>query len=351
MSDVNERLDNIESALADIQKFIAAFNIDKQLFIRRDNEATSGRGTKVTVNKDGIVVGVDDLNPADVPTLPMSKINGLSEALSDTISRKQLEIINSRIDKVLSPGKVVKTGTKVNVDENGLVQGVTDLIEEDIPQLSMSKINGLSEALSVLSNNVAKKEVPQVEMIQETFKPLRESDLPESVLERISNLQSNMANTVTLEQLEQLAKVLNQKTDSISSEPGVYTKVQVNEYGQFVTGDKLEKSDLPKLSIPDIEGLEQYTKNAVDIAEFNDVKASISSIESRMTTVSELLTLRGKIDQLLSDPTINNLQTQVNELDGKVSSMLYDNSVNQEIDSIREQLITLSSRITELEKK
>lgn len=348
-SEIDDRLNKIESAIAEIGQFMAAFNIDKQLIVKKDKDAHSGRGTKVTTNADGVVIGLEDLTPSDIPQLSMSKITGLTEALDSKVARSNLDIVNTRIDNIFKTTKTVKTGSKVNVDEHGLVVNVVPLLEEDIPNLSIGKIDGLSERMTVLENNISKKEVPPVQMISEPFKPLEESDLPETLLMKIKYLQDTVATAVSMEQFEQLRHEVSSKSDSTTSTPGTYTKVTINELGQVVDHSSLEKSDLPELTIQDISGLETHVKNSVQISDFNALKSIVDSIESRMTTVAELISIREQIDRFLNNGTIPTIQTQLNELDGKVSNMLYDDTFSKEIDTIKRQLNELSSRISKLE--
>jgi hypothetical protein len=334
---MEERIAQLESAIAEIQKFMAAFNIDKQIFIHKDN-TTPGMGTKVSVNSDGLVTDVKDLSPSDIPTLPISKIDGLPERLDDTVSRSQMNLLDDKIAKVLNHGDTIKTGAKVNVDGNGLVNEVMNLSQEDIPQLNMDKINGLAEAINMMKSTLATKQEQPT-----TVQQVQQIEVPESLIKRVSAIESSLANKANKDELSPIYNELGNKCDKRHTESGSYAVVDVDNNGFVTGGRQLAPKDLPPITIMDVEGLYDKLALIIDRNDFLKLSAEVSSLASRMKRLDEIMELETSLQATIKK--VNDIQRKVNELDATLDRVLHDRTIKDEILSINKDINILKSSL------
>ena len=149
---------------------------------------TAGSYSKVTINDKGLVIAATQLTLADLPNLSWSNITsnkpttlsgfGITDAVSTTDPRlsdartplshthviSEVTGLQDALDNKLSGNLVIESGTKTKIsfDSKGLVVSGENLIESDIPNLSISKItnlqstldNSISTAITSLTNNV-----------------------------------------------------------------------------------------------------------------------------------------------------------------------------------------------------
>lgn len=334
---MEERIAQLESAIAEIQKFIAAFNIDKQLLIHKD-KTTSGIGTKVSVNSDGLVINVKDLSPSDIPTLPMSKIDGLPERLDNTVSRSQMESLDDKISKVLTHGETTKTGAKVNVDSNGLVNDVLPLTQEDIPQLNMDKIDGLAEAINMMKSAVAtRQEQPtQVQQVQNI-------EIPESITNKLAELESSLGDKALKSDITQIYTELESKRDKSQTTPGSYSVVEVNDEGIVTGGRNLTLNDIPQLSVSDINGLPDKLATFADREVMANIIGEVHALNDRVINLDEVMKLQTSLEATISK--VNQLQQQVNEISATISNIFQDHSTQDELLSLRKEISSIKSSI------
>ena len=83
------KISALETADSDNAKAIAAVKTTADAAVPKNAAATSGTATKVTVDSNGLVIGLGELVKADIPTIDQDQVSGLATALGgkqDTVS-------------------------------------------------------------------------------------------------------------------------------------------------------------------------------------------------------------------------------------------------------------------------
>ena len=83
------KISALETADSDNAKAIAAVKTTADAAVPKNSAATSGTATKVTVDSNGLVIGLGELVKADIPTIDQDQVSGLATALGgkqDTVS-------------------------------------------------------------------------------------------------------------------------------------------------------------------------------------------------------------------------------------------------------------------------
>lgn len=359
---VNEMQDNIaknSNDINDIKSQLTALKLDVCNTVKRDTTMLPGSGCKVVYNKNGLITDTLPLDSADIPALPISKIKGLEDILSNTPNRAELSTISSQLTAVRTAGAPVKCGTKVKIDSKGLVTDVVPLLPDDIPELPISKIQGLQTALS----NTRSAYVPESEVF--TVKPgtgcrvtwdnkgrvintdrLHVEDIPSAVLDRINALEHSALNVATVADVNRIDSILVQKIDRVSGKinPGTYTKVVINQDGLVVHGTQLTKADLPQVTLQDIPGLSQA---------LSDTEKSISDINRRLDSIESN---RNIVTSANNQEVLNKIQSQIDNI---ITTQVWNNQpvlpdltqILAELNNIKDEVTTLSGRIIVLENE
>lgn len=83
------KISALEAADSDNAKAIAAVKATADAAVPKNAAATSGTATKVTVDSNGLVIGLAELTKEDIPTIDQDQVSGLTTALGgkqDTVS-------------------------------------------------------------------------------------------------------------------------------------------------------------------------------------------------------------------------------------------------------------------------
>lgn len=83
------KISALETADSDNAKAIAAVKTTAEAAVPKNAAATSGTATKVTVDSNGLVIGLGELAKTDIPTIDQDQVSGLATALAgkqDTVS-------------------------------------------------------------------------------------------------------------------------------------------------------------------------------------------------------------------------------------------------------------------------
>lgn len=354
MDNIMERLNQLESAVHEMQQMMVAFKIDRQRMIEREKRIKAGMGCKIAYNSDGLIVDSKDLEPSDIPSLPISKVKGLEDLLSDLVSSAQLKTIQDRLDTIYSKSEVIKTGTKVNVDKHGFIVDVASLIPEDIPMLPIDKIDGLQDILNQLS-------VHQPALVNDTndyipagsgckvnydnrgrvisTEPLSIEDIPHSIITRLSELESALTSIAQQSDIDILKKMISSKAEQITTIPGIFSKVQIDSNGNVLSGEELTKDDLPIFTIDDIEGLRKELSQLGLHKDIIEIKNLIDNINSRINSIQEP-----------NIPEQKDYTPAIEELSTKLDRATSDTSTKEELKEIRTQLASIVARLNILEK-
>ena len=364
--ELEKRISGIEATLKQIESVVSAFKIDKQRLMKTDNNIIPGIGVKVSYDMYGRITGSTPLEQNDIPQLSVEKINGLSGLLEDKATKSDINSLSNKIDSVNRHSRTVKTGTVVNVDENGLVNDVSDLTPENIPELPIDKIKDLPEVLDQLrlhentSNNIfihksitagvaCKVSYDEYGHITGSERLVME-DLPSSIDARLNRIESKLADVALRTDLNELSVALNKKMDIPSTKliPGIYTKLAVSENGLISGVNNLSSNDIPELPITSIHDLSNQLSSKASLNNMeelsNTLQTRIHDMENKeqelppIPSMEEFIQLKHSHEELL---------TLVNTL----LSAIPGDQILQEIDSMKEDLSTISGRLSVVEMK
>lgn len=364
MENLELKIAEMEETIRTLQQCVAAFKIDKQLMIKREKLIKAGIATKVVYNADGLIVDVQELLSSDIPTLPISKIDGLSEELNRKIGIDQLSSINTRIDQILEPGNTVKTGTKVNIDAKGRVTNVSDLLPSDIPTLPISHIEGLSDKLDEISSS-------SVTQFQEEYKtepgigckleydnmgrivkshPLTIEDLPIDLINKLNEIDSTLLTRVDTNTINDLYGLINSIPAQQRIPSGTYVKLDIDENGN-ASSTPLSPSDIPTLPIDKIDKLIELLSSKAEHSSLMELQNTVSTILSRMKTINELNQLSRTVENNSERTQVETLKRDIDDIRESISRVSVDQPVMDELQKLNSRISELSSRVAQLELK
>ena len=372
--EIETMLIHLDQSVKTLTELMTSVIIDKQKWIEKNTPIPPGIGCKFAYDTNGLVLKNMGLEISDIPKLPISKIDGLERYLQDIatsndLKRLKIDILNNRLKK----GDVVESGMKVSIDSNGLVVSVSDLLPTDIPQLPISKIDGLKDELEIIASGITSFnsiENDNTYKIQSgvfpkvTFdnqgrvikgEPLSITDIPNELISKVNELESiipTLASRVTLDSINNKLLDKIDKNDDII--PGEYFKVRVDSKGLVIKGNStLSKSDLPKLSISDIEGLESSLRNKVDVDLYTTLNNSVSSLVSSISKINEVTNMKNLIGKKANEEDLMRLSSKVNSLQNTINNINDSSSdiVMSTLENINKELSNINGRLSILEKK
>ena len=267
-------------------------------------------GTKINYDINGLVINSSDLLPADIPVLPITKIDGLSDLLDHITSQNENNLKtsdNDDSDVKITPGVF----PKITFNEKGKVVNGENLTMNDIPVELISKINDLESKLTLFAS----------------------SSLVDS-----------------------LRKNINSKLDANNNDttPGVYTKVKVDRKGLVLSGDRLTLKDLPELNIKDIIGLDEALRNIPSIDQFMHLNDTVSSIMNITDKISDVSKLQKSIENKVDNKDYRILENKVDNIQNLVDNLvdsIPNDSILTQLDYFNKEISNLSGRISTLENK
>lgn len=267
-------------------------------------------GTKVNYDINGLVINSSDLLPADIPVLPITKIDGLSDLLDHITSQNENNLKtadNDDSDVKITPGVF----PKITFNEKGKVVNGENLTMNDIPVELISKINDLESKLTLFAS----------------------SSLVDS-----------------------LRKNINSKLDANNNDttPGVYTKVKVDRKGLVLSGDRLTLKDLPELNIKDIIGLDEALRNIPSIDQFMNLNDTVSSIMNITDKISDVSKLQKSIENKVDNKDYRILENKVDNIQNLVDNLvdsIPNDSILTQLDYFNKEISNLTGRISTLENK
>jgi hypothetical protein len=311
---------------------------------------------KVIYDKFGLIIGSDKLLESDIPDLSIGKILNLADQLNAKLSSAVYEdFISGTFNTVKSQAQNATTAvdalgankldrnapltadkcgtrTKITFDANGLVTGGEALAEADIPELPISRIQGLTDVItsinttaSNLAATVENQGTDQAGLINAlridvdnkiTARPdlspeetvnkgkviynekgivvgsqkLVRADLPADVLDEITSMNTQLGEKALQSEYNTLAATVAGKADALTELPtgaGQGFKVSFSKYG-LVTAvtDRLTVDDIPEL------GLDKITNGVDNLTTLLDKKASVLDFNA----------LKERVDEKISKP-------------------------------------------------
>ena len=369
MSTVDSRLDALEKAVSELMKVAKAYSIDKQNYVSRLDKVKPGVGYKVGYNSDGLIISANPLEAPDIPFLPMEKITNLKKSLDEKADKSSLDEINEKIDNVRKKGAVKYTGSVVNVDENGLVVSVEDLLPANVPELPISKITDLQKTLDDLSHPDIPEQIPHPDIapgvgckvsydrhghITNSY-PLTPEDIPSIIMdsinaitEEIASIRKEIADSAVTTEEKIFAKVdkpINKLTTG-----KYYTKFKVSEDGLVEDPTTLSPEDIPELPKSKITGLESTLAGLATINQMvelnNDIGQIASDLNNNLNEATAAINKKADTEELAKLRADLNV---TNDLVDNIARSMPSDQLPIEVANLAEALSTLEGRVSVLE--
>ena len=367
---IENRLSSLESKYDSINNIITGCKIDYQLFIKRKHKLAPGYATKVSFNQDGLIVGSDILSPSDIPLLDINKINGLKEILESKISTKELNNIKLNKEDILCHDIAIKTGIRINYDKYGLIVSSSELTINDIPELPLSHIKGLTENLEQLRNSIPSTDifVHNITAAGSYAKVtidntghvvygsnLSMQDIPMELITKLNVIESILPTLASQKVVNDLIKSNSNKIDNAGKiNPGIYTKVMVNSNGIVTNGEKLTINDIPELNIDNIKDLKILLNKKVDRSEIIDLQTSINTISTTFTNIGDINKLKKDIKNKADITEVKNIKSDITSLKNSISIIqnnMPSELISDQLKEILNEISKLSSRVQSIEDK
>lgn len=361
IKELNEKFDGITTLF---NKTRVGLNQQK----KREDSIPPGVACKVGYDSSGRITRTFDLDASDIPMIPMEHIIDLSE---------QMEAIENRIknmqtgvtQKSDAKSTVAGTACKVNYDQNGHVLGGAGLNVDDIPELPLTKITGLSEVLATMK-------VPSVYPEEAEKKPiitpntackvtydqygrvvrsdaLTMNDLPRELIAQINSIDGRVAECATTQSVNVLSEMVHKKISANTPiRPGKYTKVIVDSNGLVTMGDTLTEQDLPELNISTIKGLTSALRDKADRKTLLELSNTVNSIATSISKINEVAHLKDQFDGKVDKKEFSELTTLVTRLKDQVSqlvSAIPADTIAQEFDQITSDITSITGRLSVIE--
>lgn len=366
LSVILDRLQVVEDTIAMLEKKFVATGIDTQFYVKANPNIPPAVGMKIIYDAKGLVTGHEELQASDIPRLPIDKIENLQDVLNSKASLNDIKREVKLIKEQLTAGVIAFTGTKVNVDHNGNIVSLTNLIQDDIPELPMEKITDLRETIDFLKQSI--QEHYETETQKEESDPivnpgtypkvsydekgrviqgheLTLDDIPTPIIQRLDEVEKKLISIQKVVNHPVLIQLMNQSNETKkTTEPGTYYKVEVDEEGRVLSGTtSLEKKDLPTLSVDDINGLKQRLYDKIDRSEFNDVMTLVSTITENLNQIGDVIQLKQLV--ISQSSMIDQMKSQITSLTTKVDTL----TANQKsFDSLYQVIDELSRSVEEV---
>lgn len=288
---IEKAIEELTAKVNSIEQKMTGVMIDVQSCIPKKLELQPGTGVKLSYDKDGLVRGSSSLEPSDIPTLPMTKIEGLEESWHNIPTSSELKQVQEELRQKTAKGSVTDTATKVNIDANGHVVSTGDLTQEDIPDIPIAKILNLSTVLSDINGKIA--------VLRNTVKELADAVKQLQSTPRIpvatfsENGESQLQSQIN--ELSQAIFLINQRlnrrdshyTSPIRVSPGRYSSFTVDRSGSIVAADEMTDVDVETIH-----------------AEINEIKSTLSQLTQQLqakANTTDVVTLQNTLNQKISD--------------------------------------------------
>ena len=142
-------------------------SLDKK--IDKASPVTPGTYTKVSVNKDGVVIDGSTLTQEDIPSIPIDRVDKLMDALSRMATTGAIVELDESIKSIQSELTVTtrniqaEFSTKVSKEELSAITSSLASIEDQLSTIAksaisdqiMNELNNINTELSSLSGRVA----------------------------------------------------------------------------------------------------------------------------------------------------------------------------------------------------
>lgn len=377
MAQLMTTVSSLENKVNQLTKEINKLMIDKQQFVPLGKTITPGISPKVAYDSNGMILQGMELDVSDIPQLPITQIIGLKSQLDSIADTADVKKITNDLKKLIvsRSSESVSSATKVNYDANGFIVSGSQLTSDDIPTLPISKIDGLSDIISIInslsesSNNSRISNTTDNIIKSGTFTKvsvdsygrvingdkLTINDLPIDLINRINKLESKIIDTTPIELFNRMNTAITKKIDSNTDiTPGTYSKLTVDSKGLVVSGDKLTIDDLPNLTMDCIEGLKGELNKTAKYTDIIDLNNSMSQIISSIQSIGDVNQLKTSLHLKADADQVVRLEKEFTQFKKNIAAVeenLPSELILTQLENIASRIDTIEGRLSVLESK
>lgn len=333
------------SVIQDFDSFSDINNkLDQEIRFRKKvttkKKIDPGIATKVAVNEDGTITQIFPLTADDIPLLPISKVDGLSETI-ETLK-----------DSVI---------TKTIVNEVPAVTEfkIQNLSVDDLPDIPMEKIKGLTEVLILIETSPCRApdapeavNLPPIEIIK--YKDITIDVLPRELINQVNAISTTLTSLATKDSVEGLRKDVMGKLDANQPiEDGTFGIVRVDRKGLVVSGREIGMGDLPTSLSDDIYEIKRTMFSKADHNEVVELMNQLNSFINSMVQL-DLGNIKNSIAEKCTKEEMHRVEAIVEGLVKKVAvppTPAPDQSLLDEIQQLRSQITSLEGLVINLQQK
>lgn len=378
MAQLMTTVSSLENKVNQLTKELNKLMIDKQQFVPLGKTITPGISPKVAYDSNGMILQGMKLDVSDIPQLPITQIIGLKSQLDSIADTADVKKITNDLKKLIvsRSSESVSSATKVNYDANGFVVSGSQLTSDDIPTLPISKIDGLSDIISIInslseSSNNSRTSSNTTDNITKsgTFTKvsvdssgrvtngdrLTINDLPIDLINRINQLESKIIDTTPIELFNRMNTAITKKIDSNTDiTPGTYSKLTVDSKGLVVSGDKLTIDDLPNLTMDCIEGLKGELNKTAKYTDIIDLNNSMSQIISSIQSIGDVNQLKTSLHLKADADQVVRLEKEFTQFKKNIAAVeenLPSELILTQLENIASRIDTIEGRLSVVESK
>lgn len=378
MAQLMTTVSSLENKVNQLTKEINKLMIDKQQFVPLGKTITPGVSPKVVYDSNGMILQGMELDVSDIPQLPITQIIGLKSQLDSIADIADVKKITNDLKKLIvsRSGESVSSATKVNYDANGFVVSGSQLTSDDIPTLPISKIDGLSDIISIINSlsessnnsrissnttdNITKSGTFTKVSVDSSGRVtngdrLTINDLPIDLINRINQLESKIIDTTPIELFNRMNTAITKKIDSNTDiTPGTYSKLTVDSKGLVVSGDKLTIDDLPNLTMDCIEGLKGELNKTAKYTDIIDLNNSMSQIISSIQSIGDVNQLKTSLHLKADADQVVRLEKEFTQFKKNIAAVeenLPSELILTQLENIASRIDTIEGRLSVLESK
>lgn len=265
-----------------------------------------GTGCKINYDANGYVISDAPLLASDIPTIPMSKVDGLPDLISI------IESLSTGSSTTTTDTISVKAGTytKVAVDSIGRVTYGSNLTLNDMPTDLLSQINEIASTIPGLASQTT---------------------------------------------MDSLMTSISKKVDANDPiTPGTYTKVKVDTNGLVTDGSNLEASDLPEITIDMVTDLKSTLNNKADYSDVVDINNALSMITNNLSAISEIRSMETELKGKADADSVDRMTKEFGNLEErmeKLQEVIPNDTILLQLDKINAAISSLEGRMAIVEAK
>lgn len=379
LANMKKEIEDITIEISNINKSINALKINDQRRLDANAAIPPGIACKVAFDKNGLIIKGIGLEVSDIPKLDIENINNLKISLDSKASIKDFETFKSEVSEMIKPtvdsiSQICGTGIKVNYGSDGRIISSADLLPSDIPNLSIDKIDGLSDIISRMNNHFLTdhndtKDISNTIINAGTYTKITVdkygkitygtmldiNDIPSVLLSRINIIESNMIGLASQKSVDSIIREVNKKLNANKSIiPGTYVKVKVDSNGLVVSGEKLTERDLPELSVNSIKGLEKLIISKADRADLDNLNDTVSNLMNSLNNIGDIAAIKSGLKSKADDKDLKILASDIKKIKTTIDTVvdtIPSDMILTQLNQMEHEISSLNGRINGIEQK